>query len=174
MSKTEIREYIDKNTFFFSIEFSNGLEGYFLLFDSFSDWAEKFCEYFINLKQFSVARSDDSKNLFYFTCDTFNKELKLKDVKLSNKALIQDICKTHFSEKAFLIKDEKDKYYINFNLNFILRNPNLEIMGIFLNPLDDFVNFLESSKDKIEVNSVNKFIEVIGKFNIIYIYLSIN
>ena len=34
-----------------------------------------------------------------------------------------------------------------------------------MNPIDDFVKFLENKKYKIEVNSVNKFNEVIGKFN---------
>lgn len=161
---TEIREYINKNTLFFSIQYTNGLEGYFLLFDCASGWAEKFCEYLLNLKQFIVTRSQDSKNLFYFTCDTFTEELKLEDVQLADKALIHNICKTHFSEKAFLIKDEKDNFFINFNLDFILKNPNLEILGIFLNPLDDFVSFLENNKDKIEVTSVNKFVDIIGKF----------
>lgn len=160
---TEIKEYIDKDTFFFSIEFVNGIEAYFLLFDSFSDWAKKFCEYLINLKQFKVTRAQDSKNLFYFTCDTFNKELELEDVKLSDKTFIQDICKKHFTEKAFLVRDEKHNYFIHFNLDFILRNQNLEIIGIFLNPTDDFVNYLETNNDKIEIKSVFKFDEVIGK-----------
>lgn len=153
----EIREYINNNTFFFSIDFISGLEGYFMLFDSFAEWAGKLSEYLINLKQFKVTRSQDKKNLYYFTCDTFNEELELVDVKISDKTFVNNICTTHFSEKAFLIIDESGKYFINFNLDFILKNPNLEIIGIFLNPLDDFVNFLESNQDKIEINSVNKF-----------------
>jgi hypothetical protein len=162
---TEIREYINNKTFFFSIDFQSGLEGYFLLFDSFSNWAEKFCEYLLNLKHFSVTRSQDSKNLLYFTCDTFNEKLKLEDVKLCDKSFVYNICKTHFSEKAFLVKDDKETYFINFNLEFIVKNTNFKIMGIFLNPLDDFINFLQNHQEKIEINSVTKFDGVPSKLN---------
>jgi hypothetical protein len=160
---TDIKDYIDNYTLFFSIKFSADYECYFLLFDSSSKWSKKFCEYLSNLKEIRISRSRESKNPFYFTCESFNEELKLEKVIFEDRKMIENICKTHFNEKAFLIKDEKDNYYINFNLENILRNSNYQILGIFLNPLDDFIKFLEDNQSCIGIDTVDKFTDVLGK-----------
>jgi len=168
---TEIKEYLNNYTFFYTIEFQGQQDIYFLLFDSNSEWAKKFSDYLTNLNHLDISKSKDSKNIFYFSCETFNQDLiNLRNVKLSNKEFIQKICKTHFYEKAFLIKDQKDRYFINFNLDSILKNPNIEILGIFLNPLDYFIKFLDDNQHNLDIVSVNKFNDITGK-NKAYIFL---
>ena len=95
-------EYIDNSTSLFSLVFEN-FECYFLLFESLTDWGNKFSQYILELKEMKISKSKDPKNPFYFNCITMNENLKLKTNE-SDFEFIFKICQNYFKERTFLIK----------------------------------------------------------------------
>jgi len=156
-------EYIDNYTSLFSLAFEN-FECYFLLFESLSDWGSKFSQYILNLKKMKISKSKDPKNPFYFNCNTMNENLKLKTNE-SDFEFIFKICQKYFKERTFLIKENNNKISINFNFDSISKIPNVKILGIFLNPLEGFVKFLDSNQDNLIIESVEQYKNITGKTN---------
>lgn len=160
---SEIIEYIDSNTALFSLDFEENFECYFLLLDSLSEWANQMSEYLLNLKKMLISKSKEPKNPFYFTCNTLNENLKF-EAELKDKDMIKKICKMHFAEKTFLIQDNNNKnFFINFNLESILLNPNYSIIGIMLNPLEGLVKYFEENQNNLVIKKVSKYSDLQSK-----------
>ena len=155
-------EYIDNCTSLFSIVFEKNFECYFLLFESLSDWGTKFSQYILELKKMKISKSQDPRNPFYFNCNTMNENLKLKTNE-SDFELIYKICDKYFKERTFLIKDDNNKISINFNFEAISKIPNVKILGIFLNPLEGFVKYLDTNQDNLIIESVEQYKNITGK-----------
>lgn len=162
---SDMIEYIDNNSSLFDMQFEN-YEGFFLLFESMSDWGNKFTQYILYLKNMKITKSRDPKNPFYFNCNTLNENLKLKTNE-TDFDYIFEVCQQHFREKTFLIKDNNNKFTIYFNFDYISQIPNVKILGIFLNPLDGFVKFLDTNQDNLIINSIQQFKNITGKLTLL-------
>lgn len=158
---SEMIEYIDNHTSLFSLAFEN-FECYFLLFESLSDWGNKFNQYILDLKKMKITKSKDHKNPFYFNCNTINENLKLK-TNDTDFDYIYRICSRHFKERTFLVKDNNNKISINFNFDSLIKIPNFKILGVFLNPLEGFVKFLDQNQDNLIIDSVEQYKNITGK-----------
>lgn len=158
---SDIIEYIDNRTALYCVEFEN-FESYFLLLDSSSAWSNKLAEFLLNLQKMKITKSKDSKNPFYFSCNTFNENLNL-NIEISEKDLINKMCEVHFNEKTFLIQDKNNKFFINFNLESIINNPEYTIIGILLNPLEGLIKYLEENQNNLILKKVEKYNDIISK-----------
>jgi hypothetical protein len=109
-----------------------------------------------------ITKSKDKKNPFYFNCNTINENLKLKTGD-SDFEFIYKICQRYFKERTFLIQDNNNKISINFNFESISKIPNFKILGIFLNPLEGFVKYLDINQDNLIIESVEQYKNITGK-----------